>query len=158
MLDWDGIQKEYDELVTRLTDSSLDQKTRAELQKRSSQYSQLLDMYHQIVGLEKSIVQQKKEAESESGELKALYDEEIAQNEQQHKALTKELEDILYPADERDKRSVFLEIRSGAGGQEAALFAADLFRMYSAFALSKNWTISIIEASETDIGGYSKII
>ncbi|MFH1832050.1 MAG: peptide chain release factor 1 [bacterium] len=158
MLDWAKVQTEFDQLNQKLTDSYLEQKQRVELQKKASQYEDLLTIRKSIVALEESIAQQKKEAEQESGELKELYDQEIAQSEKQLKEITRDLEQFLYPADERDKRSVFLEIRSGAGGQEASLFVGDLFRMYSVFALSKNWTVSIIEAAETDSGGFSKLV
>jgi peptide chain release factor 1 len=63
------------------------------------------------------------------------------------------LEDFMIPRDEHDERSVFIEIRAGAGGQEAALFAADLLRMYTNYAIKKGWGTSIVEQSFTDIGG-----
>ncbi len=158
MLDWGSLQQEYDKLIEQLANPSLNQNERIELQKKSSQYGQLLEFHNEISSLEKEIVEQTKEADAEEGELKELYLEEIQTNKKQLKELQKQLDDLLYPADERNQRSVYLEIRSGAGGQEAALFAADLFKMYSNYATSKNWSVSIVELNETDIGGYSKII
>ena len=73
-------------------------------------------------------------------------------------AVRAELEDLLYPADEKDDASVFLEIRAGAGGQEAALFVADLFKMYSNYALARRWTVSVMDSSSTDIGGYRELV
>ncbi len=64
----------------------------------------------------------------------------------------------LFPPDERDDRSVFLEIRAGAGGQEAALFAADLMRMYMMYALEKGWKTSVVSESSTDLGGYREVV
>jgi peptide chain release factor 1 len=92
------------------------------------------------------------------GEMRDLYVEEIAAARLEIERLNKEIEEMLYPRDDRDERSVFLEIRSGAGGQEAALFAADLFRMYSLYALSKGWQVSLVEGATTDLGGYSKVV
>ncbi|MBX9830895.1 peptide chain release factor 1 [Candidatus Babeliales bacterium] len=158
MLDWNAIQAEYDQLVGKLSSSSVAPKERIELQRRASQLSGLLKLHKEIEALEQTIAENEQQAANEEGELKDLYLEEIEESKKQVKELTKELEDILYPADEHDSRSVFLEIRSGAGGQEAALFAADLFRMYSNYALTRHWTMSIVEANDTDIGGYSKIV
>ena len=70
----------------------------------------------------------------------------------------RELDDILFPADERNDRSVYLEIRAGAGGQEAALFVADLQKMYTNYALKNHWRVSVESVSTTDLGGYREII
>ena len=159
MLDWAAIQSEYDNLIQRLLHPTLGTRDRAEIQKRSSQYASLLDMHKEIVVLENTIADNKKQIELEQqGELRTLYLEEIEEDSKKLKTLYQELEDRLYPADDRDTRSVFLELRSGAGGQEAALFVGDLFKMYSNYALSKHWDVSLIEASETDLGGFNKLI
>ncbi|QQR48675.1 peptide chain release factor 1 [bacterium] len=158
MLDWNIIQAEYDLLVDKLSSSSVAPKERIEMQRRASQLSGLLKLHKEIEALEKTIADNEQQAAGEEGELKELYLEEIESSKKAVQELTKELEDILYPPDERDSRSVFLEIRAGAGGQEAALFVADLFRMYSNYALSRHWTMSVVEANDTDIGGYSKIV
>ncbi len=158
MLDWNLIQEQYDECVHKLTNPLIDSRDRIKIQKQSARYVQLLDMHKELITLENTIEENKKLATQETGEMKALYEQEIAECQVQHAQVTKQLDDILYPADERDERSVFLEIRAGAGGQEAALFAYDLFRMYSAYAALKNWRISIIDFNETDIGGYKELI
>ena len=63
----------------------------------------------------------------------------------------------LLPKDEADHKSVIIEVRAGTGGDEAALFAADLFRMYSRYAELRKWTVEVIDASENDLGGYKEI-
>jgi len=158
MLDWQKIREEYDQLIDKLSSPALDHKDRATFQKKSSQLNEILTLHQQVADLETAIKENEKQASSESGELKELYLEEIEQDKKQLKDSTRDLEEVLYPEDERNKRSVYFEIRSGAGGQEAALFVADLFKMYSMFAVTKNWTISIVEANNTDIGGYTKLI
>jgi peptide chain release factor 1 len=158
MLDWDALTREYDQLSASLAEPNLDQKTRVQQQKRSSQLATLLNRHNQIVALDKTIADSAAQAEHEEGELKALYLEEIESSKQQKTALEQELEDILYPADPRDDRSVFLEIRAGTGGQEAALFAADLARMYNNYALAKGWHASVAEEAPTDLGGYKELI
>lgn len=158
MLDWNIIQKEYDEYVHKLTNPSIDTRDRAKIQKQASRYAQLLDMHKEMANLEQTIEENKKHAAQEIGEMKALHEQEITECQAQLAQITKRLEEVLYPADERDERSVFLEVRAGAGGQEAALFASDLFRMYSTYAALKNWRVSIIDSHETDIGGYKELI
>lgn len=157
MIDWELLRKECNELNEQLAQQSLDKSKRGELQKKASQYSNLLAKNDEIVASEKNLEELKKLSESDS-ELKELYDEEIREESDKLSSLKKELEDILYPTDELDNKSVFLEIRAGAGGQEAALFAYDLYKMYSNYAISKHWQVSVADTSNTDIGGLKEII
>ena len=72
--------------------------------------------------------------------------------------MEEELKRLLLPKDPRDERNVIVEIRAGAGGDEAALFAADLFRMYTLYAAKRRWQAQVLSTSETGIGGYKEII
>ncbi len=158
-LDWEKIEKDYQQILQQLSNSSLDPKKRAELQKKSAQYSNLLLTHKQITNLQKNIIDLQKQAEQEIDEqMKTLFQEEISENQKKFKELQKNLEDFLYPTDERDERSVFLEIRAGAGGQEAALFVSNLFKTYSNYALAKGWKVSIVDMNKTDIGGFKELI
>ncbi len=87
-----------------------------------------------------------------------LVKQEIANLESQQEHLLQEMKLALVPRDANDKRDIIMEIRAGAGGDEAGLFAADLFRMYSRYAQSKNWGIDIINVNESGIGGFKEII
>jgi peptide chain release factor 1 len=159
MLDWIQVQTEYDELVRKLSEAgSLDMRERAELQKKASFYSNILNLQGQINELEKNIKQCQSQLGNVHGEMKELYHEEISELTKNLSSVQSELDDILYPVDERDSHSVFLEIRAGAGGQEAALFAAELFDMYSRYAESKHWKVSIVDFSTTDLGGYKDLV
>ncbi|MFC1928082.1 peptide chain release factor 1 [Chloroflexota bacterium] len=91
-------------------------------------------------------------------EMAAMAKDEIASLELRLDHLIEELKFTLLPKDANDKRDIIMEIRAGAGGNEAGLFAADLFRMYSRYAQSKSWEIEIINASESGIGGFKEII
>ncbi len=91
-------------------------------------------------------------------EMTKLVKQEIENLELQLDNLFGELKLALVPKDENDKRNIIVEIRAGAGGNEAGLFAADLFRMYSRYAQSKGWEIDIINANESGIGGFKEII
>ena len=91
-------------------------------------------------------------------ELKSLVEEEINQLNESQLKLEGQLKTLLLPNDPNDERNVFLEIRAGTGGLEAALFAGDLFRMYSRFAEQRKWKINIVSQHESEQGGYKEII
>lgn len=91
-------------------------------------------------------------------ELRALVVEEIPQLEAEIAALEAKVEELLLPSDPNDARNTILEIRSGAGGEEAALFAADIFRMYSRFAERQKWRIEIMSMSDASAGGLKEVI
>jgi len=158
-IDWPGLQQRYDEISQQLVAPSLDQNTRQKLQKETSRLSGLLHKHATITKLEAAIKQSADEMDKTNDEqMKLLYKEELDDLQQQLSHVQGELEDLLYPPDERDNRSVFLEIRAGTGGAEAALFAADLMKMYTNYALQKGWQVSIADMSETDLGGIREVI
>lgn len=90
-------------------------------------------------------------------EMRKLVEEELAGLKEQQEKLEKELPILLLPKDPNDDKNVIVEIRGGVGGEEAALFAGDLFRMYSRYAEKKGWRIELIDANPTEIGGYKEI-
>jgi len=91
-------------------------------------------------------------------EMTALVKQEIEKLESQQDHLREELKLALLPKDPNDNKDIIMEIRAGAGGDEASLFAADLFRMYSRYAQAKGWEIDIIDSNEIGIGGFKEII
>jgi peptide chain release factor 1 len=91
-------------------------------------------------------------------EMAALTKEELANLQEKRERLLQEIKVALLPKDPADKKDVIVEIRAGAGGDEAGLFAASLFRMYSRYAASKGWKVDIINSNETGIGGFKEII
>ena len=90
-------------------------------------------------------------------ELKELAKDEYRRAEEEHARLEDEIKVLLLPRDPNDSRNVIMEIRSGVGGEESALFAADLFRMYSIYAESKGWKIEVVNVNETELGGIREI-
>lgn len=158
MLDWNKLEQEYEELVKKLAEPNPDHKIRIPQQRRTTQLSGVLKIHKQIVALEKTITECEHQRDLEEGELKDLYNEEIAQSQEGLKDLQIQLEDILYPSDPLDDRSVFVEIRAGAGGQEAALFGSDLAKMYTNYALLKGWRASAVDDSTTDLGGVKELV
>ena len=91
-------------------------------------------------------------------ELKDLAEDELHDAEARVEALEKELQFLLIPADPHDQSNVYLEIRAGTGGDEAAIFAGDLFRMYSRYAERRRWQVEVMNANEGEHGGYKEII
>jgi peptide chain release factor 1 len=91
-------------------------------------------------------------------DMKAFAEEEIAAGKAKLEAADGELQKLLLPKDPNDERNIFLEIRAGTGGDESALFAGDLFRMYSRFAERQRWKVEVESANESELGGYKEII
>jgi len=155
----DEIKNRHKELTELLLSPDLDSSKRNFLQKELSQISAILDAYNSIAETESQIEQAKKQAESnEDEELAELFQEEVAELEDKLKQEQDALDLLIYPPDPLDNRSVYLEIRSGAGGQEAALFAGDLLRMYTNYALSKGWKAVVESSSTTDLGGFREVV
>jgi peptide chain release factor 1 len=153
------LQTRYNEIEQKLTSAQLNVNDRQSLQKEYSFLSNIITKYNEIQSLKELITQSQQQAQQTNDEeLKQMFVEEIAELELKFKNLSKELEDALFPGDEYDKASAFIEIRAGAGGQEAALFVGDLLRMYSNYALKMNWTASLVDYSETDLKGYRELI
>jgi peptide chain release factor 1 len=92
------------------------------------------------------------------GEMLALVEDEIADLEQQESKLTDQLQLLLLPKDPNDEKNVIVEIRAGTGGDEAGLFAADLYRMYARYAEMQNWKTQVLSSNSTGIGGFKEVI
>ena len=91
-------------------------------------------------------------------EMRAFAEEEIKSGKDRLELTALELQKLLLPKDDNDERNIFLEIRAGTGGDESALFAGDLFRMYSRYAERQRWKVEVVSASESELGGYKEII
>ena len=122
---------------------------RAELQEIVEAYGRYGQVSEELAG--------HKEALSDP-ELRELAAEEIPSLEQERDALIKSINVLLLPKDPNDERNTILEIRSGTGGEEAALFAADLFRMYSRYAEARGWKVEVMSVSEASAGGIKELI
>jgi len=153
------IKKRHEELTHTLSNPDLESSQRHKLQKELSQISAILQNYDAIQEVESQIEQAKTQAASNTDEeLAELYQEEISDLENKLIQEQEALDTLLYPPDALDNRSVYLEIRSGAGGQEAALFAGDLLRMYTNYAVSKGWRAVVDSSSSTDLGGFREVV
>lgn len=156
--DINALRARLQELNEELLNSDLDRSQREILQKESSHISGLVVKIDELNNLESRLLDAKKElSESVDEEMCELYQLEIEDCENSIVAVKKDLDDILYPPDEFDRCGAYIEIRAGAGGQEAALFAYDLVRMYTNYCLNHNFPVSIVDANETDLKGYKEV-
>ncbi len=155
------IEDRYDELSKKIADPEVisDQATFAKLCKEQSDISPIVEKYREFKTLRQAI-EENEELLSDPDtdkELKELAEEEIRESKQKIEQIDGELKILLLPKDPNDDKSVIVEIRGGAGGEEAALFAGDLFRMYTMFAESNRWKTEILSSNPTDIGGFKEI-
>ncbi len=153
-----GIEKRFKEIDEALATVGDDYKRAAELAKERSDLEPLVRKAEEY----RKVVQQVGEARqmAESGddpELKELARDELAELEPLQEQLEAEIKRMLLPKDPRDDRNVIIEIRAGTGGEEAALFAADLFRMYTRYAERRGWKVEVMSINETGLGGFREI-
>jgi peptide chain release factor 1 len=158
-LDLSALQARKDFISLQLADPYLDIEMRLKFQKELTRIQPVLAKYDQIKELEAKIETALVQMQTMQDEdMKALFQEEVSAFEHALNEQRKGLDRLLYPPDEHDDRSVFLEIRAGAGGQEASLFAGDLLKMYTNYAQSKHWHVSIDSAHQTDLGGFREVV
>ncbi len=154
-----GIEQHYDHLGRLLLEVGADYQRAAEISKERTELQPVVEKsreYHQAL---KSLKESRDilEAETDS-ELRTLAEAEVMDLEPKIEVLEKEIKGLLIPKDPRDARNVIMEVRAGAGGDEAALFAADLFRMYTRFAELQGWKSEIMSENAIGIGGYKEVI
>lgn len=155
---WDVIQARFNEL-TEMLSGSVDAKERPKIQKEHSQLQTLLDKNRAIKTVEKEMADIKDQSsETTDPEMQELYELELQDLQVKKEAIQLELDNAMFPPNPYDAKDVFLEIRAGAGGKEAALFAGDLLKMYTNYALTKGWHAEIASLSETDLGGIKEVV
>ncbi|RWM34848.1 peptide chain release factor 1 [Mesorhizobium sp.] len=131
--------------------------------KMASEYADIQEMVGKIRAL-RAAEQEQADLEamladkSTDAEMRALAEADLPHVEERIEALQKDIQILLLPKDAADDRNAILEIRAGTGGDEAALFAGDLFRMYERYAASRGWRFEVVSASEGEVGGYKEII
>ena len=157
-----SIEARYDSLMTLISDPAI-QADPNEYRKHSKALSEIQPLVekfreYRTVVEEATQAQELAEASDSDPELKELAQEELGVLETRRDALLAEIQVLLIPKDPNDERNVVLEIRAGTGGDEAGLFAADLFRMYSRFAETQGWQVEILSSHETGVGAIKEII
>ena len=157
----DDILVHYEELMMELgsPDVANDQNKFRKLMKEQSDLAPLVESYKEY----KKVRQDQKDAlsmlDSESDEdLREMAKEELSEAKKREEELEQELKILLLPKDPNDDKNIMLEIRAGAGGDEAALFAAELYRMYTHYAEEHNWKVDIVSLNESGIGGFKEVV
>ncbi len=154
------IEKKYDELTALLSDPKVISR-QAEFQKYSKEHSDLQAIVARIREYKK-LLTEIEDAEDllkgGDGDMRELAQSELDELKKRRPLIEEELKIMLLPVDPRDQKSVILEIRAGTGGEEAALFAASLLRMYTKYAESKRWKIEIINMNATGLGGIKEVV
>lgn len=153
----ESVEKRYDELTTKISDPKViaDNNEWRKLVKEHSAMEDVVLKYREYKQVEKNMQEAKEMMEDK--EMKELAEEEYYSDKEKLEKIAEELKILLIPKDPNDDKSVICEIRSGAGGEEAALFAATLFRMYGMYAEKKHWKIEILNENATELGGYKEI-
>ena len=155
------IQKRYDELSQLLAraDIANDRRRLQELSKEKSDLEDIVYTYQQSRAKDAELAELEALLNSHAdADMIALIREEVSRLQQQRDKLFHRLKLFLLPKDPNDERDVIVEIRAGAGGEEAGLFAANLFRMYSRYAEAKGWQVGIIDSNQSEIGGFKELI
>ena len=150
----------YEELEQKLMDPAIasDPKEYARLAKEHASQTELVEKAREYLGALDDIDAAKEMLhETSDAEEKAMLQEDIADNEAKLPTLEDEIKILLIPADPNDEKDTIVEIRAGVGGDEAAIFAGDLFKMYERFAASKGWKVEILSSSPSDAGGFKTI-
>lgn len=156
----EAIKKRHEEISFELADPKVinNQNEFTKLAKEYARLEPVATKFKEYQCAIEDLAAAKEVAADEDEELKSMAAEEIKNCEQQIQSLTDELQKLLLPKDPHDESNVFLEIRAGTGGNEAAIFAGDLFRMYCRYAEIKRWNVEVMNESEGDHGGYKEII
>ncbi len=156
-----SLQAEHEELKKDIYDPAKmsDRKYYSKISRRFKELEEIFTCCNKIKELEQIISDNNELIATEKDEeLKMLAREEISESEIEMKTNIEKLEEFLSPKDPNDEKDAIIEIRAGTGGEEAALFVADLFRMYSYFAEKKDWKLSVLSSSQTGVGGFKEII
>ena len=155
----EALEERFELVNQKLSDPDIvsDQEAFKKYCKENSDLSPIIDKYREYKSLKATILECKDILSSGDKELEELAKMELSEAEDSIESVSEELKILLLPKDPNDDKNVIIEIRGGTGGEEAALFAADLFRMYNMYAESRQWKTEILSSNPTDIGGYKEV-
>ena len=156
-----GVEERYEKLNTQLADPAIatDYVKAAEYAQERAQLEEVVEGYRRYKDLQQELADTRAMLQEDlSPEMVELTQEEIESLEQEAHELEERLRTLLLPRDPKDEKNVIVEIRAGTGGEEAALFAGDLHRMYTRFAEKHGWKTEILSSNQTGIGGFKEVI
>lgn len=156
----DQVENRYQELETLLADPKVlgNPKEMQKLGRERAELSHLVETYRAYKKVQEGIQDSQDLLQESDEEMKELAKAELQTLKERLANIEEELKILLLPKDPRDEKNVFLEIRAGTGGEEAALFAADLFRMYAKYAEKGRWRVDVVSQNPTGLGGFKEII
>jgi peptide chain release factor 1 len=161
---WDKLEQisnRYQEIDRQMAEPEVasDPKELQRLAQEKAVIDEVVTTYREYRATERSLEQTRQMLRVElDEEMVALAKQEVAELESKLEQLSEQLKQSLVPRDPNDEKNIIMEIRAGAGGDEAGLFAADLFRMYTRYAQSRSWHVEVISANESGIGGFKEVI
>lgn len=156
----EALEERFEFVSEKISDPGViaDQDSWRKYCKEHSDLTPIVDKYRELKAAKQTLADDKEMLEAgQDKEFEEMIRLEMAEAEETIERASEELKILLLPKDPNDEKNVIMEIRGGTGGDEAALFAADLMRMYSMYAESKNWKIDILSSNPTDIGGYKEV-
>jgi len=155
-----GIEERFIKVEQLLSDPSVlgDQKRYQEYLKEHGELNKIVPVFRAYEGLLGELAEAKEFLRDDDSDIRSMAKEEIPKLETQIAGLSAQINLLLIPKDPRDAKNVLLEIRAGTGGEEAGLFAGDLFRMYSRYAESKSWKVEIVEKNGSSSGGFKEVV
>jgi peptide chain release factor 1 len=155
-----SVESRYDDLTQKLSDPAVqaDQSQYRTHAKALAEIEPLVERAREFKKVLADIVHAQELAAGSDPEMRELAQEELRELEARRDALDAEIKVLLLPKDPNDEKNVMLEIRAGTGGEEAALFAAELFRMYTRYAESQGWRVEVLSTSESGVGGIKEAI
>lgn len=155
------IENKYDELSVKISDPSImaNQNEWRKLCKEHAELEIIVNAYREYKKVIEDLEADKEMFQEETDkEMKEMLQEEISDLTEKEKELDHKIQILLLPKDPNDEKNVFVEIRGGAGGEEAALFASNLFRMYTRYAENNRWVVEVMSLNETDLGGIKEVV
>ena len=154
------VERRYEELEQQMADPEVatDPARLQELGRERAEFEEVVSAYRELKALDEQIAGAEELAHGNDADLAELAEEELNELRPKRAAQFDRIRALLVPRDPNDEKNVIVEIRAGTGGDEAALFAADLFRMYTRYAERHRWKVDVVSATETDGGGFREII
>jgi len=156
----EAIEKQFEDLSRRMSDPEA-MKDKARYLADAKVYSgleRIVEAYGEFKGIEKEILETEKILKGADSELRQLASEELEDLNRRREALLEEMKSLLVPRDPNDEKNVILEVRAGTGGEEAALFAQELFRMYTRYVERQGWRMEVLDLSQSELGGLKEVI
>lgn len=156
----DEVEKRYEELTSLMGDPSVagDPKRYAQVAKEQAGLTKTVEVWRTYRGLKEELENARELLGDSDPDMREMAKEEISTIEPQLSPLEEALKILLLPKDPNDEKNVLLEIRAGTGGDEASLFAANLFRMYTRYAEARRWKVEPVSSSPTEVGGFKEVI